>query len=274
MIRSALRGGRVKAWSLGLALAGVAGVVSSLVACGGDTPPPKTANVAPGGSKDPNDWPADDRTMCDWRNHPELEVVETAGPGALRPNVRRVYKILGERDTRHKVLICREIDSNLDGIKDVVRTFNEKGEAQTEQSDTDYDGKPDVWIKFVGGRIAEEDVDTRRTGKPDVWKFYIDGQLSRVRRSTHCPNNKPDTWEVYAKGRLERVGTDQSCDGHVDRWDRDTEKIAREEEQAKKAEEALADGGAHTPLVVGADAAVLEAGLGGDAGDAGKDANK
>src|ERR1700759_4905164 len=110
-----------------------------LTACGGSEPPPKAAVVTPGGSKDPSKWPKDDRTMCDWRNKPELEVSETAGPGALKPNVRRVCKTFGEAEARHKSLVCREIDTTLDGIKDVVRTFNAKGEAQHEEADTDYD---------------------------------------------------------------------------------------------------------------------------------------
>ena len=56
-------------------------------ACGGGGET-STGNVktptAPGGSKDASKWPADDKTMCDWRNKPELEVSETAGPGALK----------------------------------------------------------------------------------------------------------------------------------------------------------------------------------------------
>src|SRR5947207_9848400 len=93
----------------------------TLVACGDSTPQSK---VAGGGSKDQSKWPSDDRSMCEWRNRPELEVSETAGPGAIRPNVRRVYKMIGEGDMRHKVLVCREIDTNLDGVKDTVRNFN------------------------------------------------------------------------------------------------------------------------------------------------------
>ena len=77
-----------------------------------------------------------------------------SGPGALKPNVRRVYKIFGEGENRHKTLACREIDTNLDGIKDVVRTFNQKGEALHEEADRDYDGKVDVWLNFVDGRLA------------------------------------------------------------------------------------------------------------------------
>ena len=125
-----------------------------LLACGGSTPPAVEAKTAPGGSKDQTKWPADDHSMCDWHNKPELEVSETAGPGAIRPNIRRVYKTFGEGETRHKTLICREIDTNLDGIKDVVRTFNAKGEALHEEADTNYDGKIDVWITFVDGRVG------------------------------------------------------------------------------------------------------------------------
>jgi len=33
------------------------------------------------------------------------------------------------------------------------------------------------------------------------------------------------------KDRLERVGNDATCDGHVDRWDRDAELMAQEEAQ-------------------------------------------
>ena len=210
-----------------------AGLLPLAFACGGG---PKEGAVktptAPGGSKDPSKWPSDDKSMCDWRNKPELEVSETAGPGALKANVRRVYKTFGEGENRHKTLACREIDTNLDGVKDVVRTFNQKGEALHEEADRDFDGKVDVWLNFVDGRLAQEDLDTNRDGKPDVWKFYVNGQLQRIRRDRNG-DGKPDVWEIYAKGRLERVGMDESYDGHVDRWDRD-EQLKYEAETADR----------------------------------------
>jgi hypothetical protein len=225
-----------------MVVASVVASVAVLVACGGN-PAPKEAKVVPGGSKDPNKWPADDRTMCDWRNKPELEVSETAGPGAIKPNVRRVFKTFGEAEARHKTLICREIDTNLDGIKDVVRTFNAKGEAQKEESDTDYDGKIDIWLQFVNGRLSEEDEDTNRDGKPDVWKYYVQGTLSRVKRDRNF-DGKPDVWEIYTRGHLERMGIDESYDGHVDRWDRDEQLRAEADEQERKARDsAEADAG-------------------------------
>lgn len=223
-------------------------LVASAAACGGggskgavETP------SAPGGSKDPSKWPADDRSMCDWRNKPELEVDETAGPGAFKPNVRRVYKILGEAENRHKTLVCREIDTNLDGIKDVVRTFNAKGEAQHQEEDRDYDGRIDVWTNFVDGRIAEEDFDTNKDGKPDIWKFYNNGELQRIRRDRNH-DGKPDVWEIYAKGRLERLGYDETYDGHVDRWDRDEQLKYEAEAAERKAREQMGDAGAAPSL--------------------------
>jgi hypothetical protein len=238
-----------------LDLMGRIGFFVVLAGCGGTT---TAVQSAPGGSNDPGRWPADDRSLCDgmvhWKTNPQLEVSETVGPGSIKPNVRRVYKVVGERDDRHQVLMCRELDTNLDGLKDVVRTFNDKGEPLHEEADTNYDGKIDDWINFADGRIAEEDVDTTLSaGRPNVWKFYLDGQLSRIRRNTHCPSGKPDTWEIYFKNRLERVGNDISCDGHIDRWDRDAQLMAQEEAQAGVE---IADGGSAvanglTPTTVG-----------------------
>jgi hypothetical protein len=207
-----------------------------VLACGGSPTKAKGAAAAPGGTTDQSHWPADDRSLCEgavhWRNAPQLEVSQTVGPGSIRPNIRRVYKIIGVGEDRHQVLLCREIDTNLDGLKDVVRTFNDKGEPVHEEADTNYDGIIDDWINFADGRIEEEDVDTTlAAGRPNVWKFYLNGALSRIRRNTHCPSGKPDVWEIYVKDRLERVGNDATCDGHVDRWDRDAELMAQEEAQ-------------------------------------------
>lgn len=225
-------------WIGALAVAG-----TLAIACGGGSKGSGSSTAAaPGGSKDPSKWPSDDRSMCDWRNKPELEVQETVGEGALKPNIRRVYKTFGEGENRHKQLACREIDTNLDGIKDVVRTFNSKGEALHEEADRDFDGRVDVWLNFVDGRLAEEDVDTNKDGKPDVWKFYVAGQLQRIRRDRNS-DGKPDEWEMYSKGRLDRVGTDETFDGHVDRWDRDEQLKYEADNAEKKAREAENDGG-------------------------------
>ena len=184
--------------------------------------------------------------MCDWRKHPEYEVSETAGMGSLKPNIRRVFQPIGGTEAHRRALVCREVDTNLDGLKDVVRTFNVKGEAQREEADTDYDGRVDSWISFVGGRLAEADFDRNRDGKPDEWKYYADGRLTRIKRDRNF-DGKPDSWEVYNRGSLERVGVDETFDGHVDRWDRDQDAVEaadRAEAKARAEMAALADGGA------------------------------
>lgn len=243
-----------KRWLFLAGLLGVAGTIA--LACGGNsTPPPVTAKSAPGGTKDQSSWPLDDKSLCDWHNKPELEVSETAGPGALRPNIRRVYKMLGEGDNRRKVLICREVDTNLDGIKDTVRIFNPKGEALREESDSNYDGRIDRWLAFSDGRVVEEQIDTNGDGRPDVWKVYADGQLSRIKRDRNF-DGKPDVWEIYVKGRLERMGLDESGDGHVDRWDRD--ELLRQQQERDEAK---------TQAAMEADAGTADAGS--DASDAG-----
>lgn len=204
--------------------------------CGGSE---TRAEVAAGGATNQAAWPSDDRSMCNYKGKPDLEVNETAGPGALRPNVRRVYRVFGAAgEASRKALVCREADTNLDGIKDVVRTFNAKGEAVHEESDRNYDGRVDVWINFVEGRLAQEQVDTNLDGKPDVWKFYVEGNLQRIRRDRNF-DGKPDVWEMYRNGKLERMGIDETFDGHVDRWDRDEQLKAEQEAVEAKALEAM-----------------------------------
>jgi len=176
--------------------------------------------------------------------------------------------MIGEGDLRHKVLICREIDTNLDGIKDVVRTFNAKGEAVHEEADRDYDGRTDLWINFVDGRMAEEDLDTNGDGRPDVWKFYVDGQLQRVRRDRNF-DGKPDIWEIYTRGRLERVGLDDSYDGHVDRWDRDEQMKYEAEAADRKARDDMMNAEMAARGDAGTAAPAADAGGGGGGKDAG-----
>ena len=134
--------------------------------------------------------------------------------------MRRVYQMVGTGESMHKVLICREIDTNFDGIKDIVRTYTEKGESLHEHADTNFDGRIDNIITFSGGHISKEEVDTNFNGTMDVWKYYVGGQLSRIQRDTNS-DGKADRWEFYNEGKLERAGVDVDFDGHVDRWDHD-----------------------------------------------------
>ncbi len=186
----------------------------------------------------------DDQSRCDYKGRVDREVIESSGPGAVMPNVRRVFGIIGEGDDRRRVLFCREIDTNLDGAKDVVRTYNDKGDPIDEQADTNYDGKIDTWIHFSAGHISKVEIDTNHDGAPDETRYYVKGKISRIQRDTNF-DGKPDVWEIYTDGELERIGVDLDFDGHVDRWDRDevAHRIAEEKERQEE-EKAAAKGSA------------------------------
>jgi hypothetical protein len=204
----------------------------------------------------------EDKGRCDFKGRNDREVVQSRGPGAFVPNIRRVFGIVGEGDDRRRILLCREVDTNLDGVKDVVRTYNEKGETLQEQADSNYDGKIDTWLRFARGRIAKGEIDSDHNGRPDEVHFYMRGKLSRVQRDSNG-DGRPDIWEIYADGVLNRMGVDLDYDGHVDRWDRDElarreaeikqrQEEARREDAAKKPAEQ--DGGSAQPAKSGAPA--------------------
>ncbi len=162
----------------------------------------------------------EDGSRCEFKGRTDREVSESVGTGALQPSIRRVYRVIGEAEQRRRVLVCREVDTNLDGTKDLVRRYSDQGEAVEEQADSDYDGRIDTWIRFNKGRIAQVEVDGKQDGTPNEKRYYLRGKLSRVQRDTNGDGN-PDIWEIYAGGHLERMGVDVDYDGRVDRWNRD-----------------------------------------------------
>jgi len=244
----------VRGWVVALTAAGVASVAAA--ACGGgpegQANAPTKTGVASNARVD-----GDDASRCDFKGRLDREVIESTGPGAVVPNVRRVYAVVGEGEDRRRVLLCREVDTNLDGMKDVVRTYDEKGESLREQADSNYDGRIDTWITFARGRMAKVEVDRNGDGQPDETKYYVRGELSRVQRDTNF-DGKPDVWEIYNQGVLERMGVDLNFDGHVDRWDRD--EVARlAAERAERAEEAAAEAARKKAEAAAADAGVTDA---------------
>jgi hypothetical protein len=185
---------------------------------------------------------ADDRSRCEWKGRQDREASETAGSGSITPNIRRVYQVTGMGEERRKVLVCREIDTNFDGIKDVVRWYNDHGESLHEEADSNYDGRIDTWITFTKGHLAEVRTDSNGDGRPDEWKSYSSGKLARIKRDQNG-DGRPDTWEIYQDGKLERMGVDLDGDERVDRWDHDNELRRKldEAERKKEAEQAAAE---------------------------------
>ena len=191
--------------------------------------------------------PKDDRSSCEAEGRGDRDVVESRVAGSNHSNVRRVYGLIGEGEFFRRVLLCREVDTNLDGYKDVVRTYSPEGEKLREYADADYNGRVDTWITFANGRIVRVDVDKTGDGKADEARFYVNGKTNRAQRDTNG-DGKPDVWEVYQNGRVQRIGVDLDYDGHVDRWDRDqvavTEGEADTEQGEAKADPQATEGGA------------------------------
>ncbi len=161
----------------------------------------------------------------------DVSVSVSTSPGSETPNVRRVYRAVAVDGETRQVLVCREVDSNLDGRSDVVRFFDDQGQALREESDANYDGRMDTWVEFVEGKPSKVSRDTTRSGRPDETRFYVRGVLRRAERDTNG-DQRADVFEIYRDGVIQRIGVDVDFDGAVDRWD--TDRVAAE--LAKRAE--------------------------------------
>ena len=214
-------GGRAALSSFGLASLLV------LVGCGGGQETVRRDDEARSSALEgASDRPEDDRGRCD-TDHPRHEVSEYDTSGDDYPDVRRVYRRVGEPPTVRLVMTCREADLNADGVKDVVRYYNEEGRPLREEADRDFDGTMDAITFFQDGRIVREEQDTDADGRVDTKIFYEDGSMIRTERDlagrSTASRWQPDRWEYFEDGRMVRMGTDLDGDGTVDRWDRDAE---------------------------------------------------
>jgi hypothetical protein len=140
------------------------------------------------------------------------------------PDVRKVFQIVGEGPEAHPVLICREVDLNHDGTKDVFRFYNDQGRSLREEEDRDFDGQLDVITYFDNGEVVRREFDTNRDGMIDMRMYYRDHRPYRAERELQNDNAadfRPDYWEFYdSRGHVVRIGTDYDHDGRADRWDR------------------------------------------------------
>lgn len=168
----------------------------------------------------------DDGGRCDFRGRSDRHQEQATRAGQMPPSIRRVFEIGGEEPQVLRPLLCREIDTNMDGKKDVFR-FYSNGRLSEEMADANYDGQVDTWVRFAGGFVAQLEVDRTGDGEPDEFREYQNGQLRRIRRDTNR-DGQPDVWEIYSESRLQRLGVDMDYDGRVDRWSRASEKPTAE----------------------------------------------
>lgn len=162
-------------------------------------------------------------------DHHEVTEYDTSGDD--QPDVRKLFVRIEDGNLSRVVLICREADLNGDGIKDVVRMYNEEGRPKLEEADRDLDGQMDEITHFAAGRIILQEIDSNGNGQVDTKIYYEDGQPVRGERDLAGRSTQdkwqPDRWEYYEDGRTTRIGSDVDGDGKVDRWDRDEERIRK-----------------------------------------------
>ncbi len=190
-----------------------------------------------------------DVSRCDTDVDAAQVMTKSASLGVPGENIERVYDITIAREGAPRVLRCRRVDTDLDGIVDLIRTYDENGEPHGEQADANLDGRVDTWLRFSRGYVIEQRRDHNADGRPDELRIYSGGRLSRVRKDRDY-DGRVDTWEVYDGTRLHRRGVDVDGDGRVDRWERD-----RQEDDAPKAkasrEQAESGAAAASPAPVG-----------------------
>lgn len=165
----------------------------------------------------------DDRSRCD-ATRPGRTVSEYDTNRDGVPDVRKVYQTMGEGAEVHSVLVCREVDLNHDGSKDVFRFYNDEGRTLREEADRDFDGHIDVITYFEAGEVVRQEFDTNRDGMVDMRLFFRDHRPFRAERELqqdNTPDFRADYWEFYdTRGHVVRIGWDYDHDGRADRWDR------------------------------------------------------
>jgi hypothetical protein len=199
----------------------------AVVGCGSKDPKPVTSPGAESAESTSGGEVADGGRCVP--NRPGDEVTEYDTSGDNTPDVRKLFRTMGEGSLSRLVLVCREADLNGDGRKDIVRLYTEEGRPMREEADRDFDGRIDDVTHFTSGRVSLQEIDTSGNGMIDTKIFYENGQPERAERDmanrSTAAKWKPDRWEYYADGRTVRIGTDLNGDGKVDRWDRDEERL-------------------------------------------------
>ncbi|MGB0678908.1 MAG: hypothetical protein ACPGUV_04530 [Polyangiales bacterium] len=170
-----------------------------------------------------SDMPAADAARCD-ASLPGREVSEYDTSGDSVPDVRKVFRRVGDKDSSKVLMVCRETDVNGDGRKDVVRYYTDDGQLLREEVDQNLDGRINQVLFFERGRVVRKELDSNGDGKVDTRVFYDKGKPSRRESDPDGRSSagkwQPSRWEYFQKGRVVRVGTDLDGDGRVDRWDR------------------------------------------------------
>lgn len=216
----------------------------AIAGCGGAQQPTPTRHRSDA-MEGASNRPEDDHGRCD-THAADREVSEYDTSGDDYPDVRRVFRRLGDPPLTRLVLTCREADLNADGVKDVVRYYNDEGRPLREEADRNFDGQMDIITFFQDGHVVRQELDTNADGRVDTKLFYERGHMVRTERDLGARSTasqwRPDRWEYFEDGRMVRMGTDLDGDGNVDRWDRDARWSDQQRQQEQQQDDA-ADAG-------------------------------
>jgi len=132
-------------------------------------------------------------------------------------DIRNLYR---ERADAPRLLVRKELDLNKDGKFDVISFFDEDGDLEREEMDSDYDGRFDWTDHYKGGKRVMSEYDTDYDGRPNVFKYYIENDdgvvvLDRKERDEDG-DGKIDVWERFKDGEVVRTGRDTDGDGRMD----------------------------------------------------------
>lgn len=133
-----------------------------------------------------------------------------------KPNV---FKFIKLDEAGAELVVRKDTDLNNDGQVDIIQIFSESGTLVSEQSDLDFDGRPDVIAYFEDGELQRKELDLDYDGRADMTRYYVAGNVERIETDNNG-DGRVDTWEYFVEGELDRVGTDNDGDGIVDHWDR------------------------------------------------------
>ncbi len=148
-----------------------------------------------------------------------IEYTDTDRDGT--PEVAKFYTLLeSEEDEEPERLLTRqEVDLNGDGTYNLTRRYDEEGELNQEDMDTNLDGRTDHVVFWQEGVIMRTERDEDFNGVTDSFRHYREGFLIRVLRDTDGDGDI-DMWSYYDRHGLVRVGRDTTGNGAADRWTR------------------------------------------------------
>ena len=155
------------------------------------------------------------------RGRADREASETAGPGAVQPNVRRVYQMVGTGESmpqgahlprdRHQP---RRRQGRRPHLQREGREPPRGGRHQLRRPHRHLD-------HLLGGPPRRRRSSTPTSTASPTSGSTTSAASSRASSATRTTTASPTAGSSTRDGKLERMGVDVDFDGHVDRWDHD-----------------------------------------------------